>query len=299
MATNTALAFDPYAFAGRRAHPVHVAFIAGEPESTTGIAFEDYSRMRQIAGATPAFRHRPAPSWARNNSQLRELIVHFMERRAGYREPQAGTHVERLARAKAKLAAKVPRLTEVLTNLCHEYVQLKKQDPASLRIRTLEIEIENYDSQLILNKRAEAVIAGVVYRSYCVGENSVEVGKAVGIKPPHVRALLHRLHQTWNKMPERAVAAAASAQRKAERATKRKTKPTRAAARAKRHAKQYHQRDRVTAQRQATIDQAVELYKAGVLNQNCGVHPTVLYTALRRAGVPLKTEKKTGDRSRL
>jgi hypothetical protein len=217
-ATNTSLLnFDRYQFAGRRIGPVHAEYIAGEIE-TTGLAYED--RMSTFMGSRPVHRRKGVPSWAINTSELRELITHFMERRAGYRVPQKGTHAERLSHANARLAAKVPRLTATLDKLCHEYVAAKKQDPTSSRVRELQVEIENIDTQLMFIKKTDALVAGVVFHSYNLGENSVEVAKALGIRPPHVRAILHRLNIAWNRMPERA--AAAAAKREAKPARKRK-----------------------------------------------------------------------------
>ena len=173
--------------------------------------------MHSYTGARPIYRHKAIPSWAFNTAQLRELIVHFMERRVGHRTPQKGQQAERLQRAKAQLVATAPRLTDLLTNLCREYVEVKKQDPTDPRVRELEVEIANIDTQLLFINKAELLIAGVVFRSYRLGENSVEVGKAVGIKPTHVRMLLHRLNLMWNKLPEYVAAAPAAAERKARR----------------------------------------------------------------------------------
>ena len=132
-----------------------------------------------------------------NDDKLRELIVTHLEHRAAIRRKLPGTQAERLARATAKLKASVPRKIEVITGLCHEYVALKRSDPRHPRLRVLEVEIENLDSQLRFTGRPAEIICGIVYYYYRAGMDSVGTGLALGIKPPAVRQTLWRLHRTW------------------------------------------------------------------------------------------------------
>jgi hypothetical protein len=175
-----------------------VGFIADEFVST-GLSHDDYAGMH-VQNRGTAERRLAAPTWAFNDSQLRELLVHFIERRAGFRNPRSGTHAERLARAKARLASRVPRMTTTLTDLCREYVAVKKRDRDARRRRLLEIEIENLDTQLRFIKKPEAIVAGVVFHYYRRGADSVETGLCLGMKPPHVRMILWRLNRLWDQM---------------------------------------------------------------------------------------------------
>jgi hypothetical protein len=134
---------------------------------------------------------------------MRQLLVRFMERRAFGRKvwvkraPMPGTDVERLQRAQNKLLLDVPRLDALATKLCGEYVEGKRTGAAQERLLRLEVEIEGIDTQCRLAKSMPEIIVGVIYRSYCLGEPSVTVAHALGLKPPAVRQLLSRLAQTW------------------------------------------------------------------------------------------------------
>src|SRR5262245_31967605 len=99
LSMSRALHFDRYQFAGRHQQhrPVQVDFIAGELVST-GISHDDYHGMH-VQNSGTAERRLPAPTWAFNDSQLRELIVTHLEHRAAIRTKQPGTQAERLARA--------------------------------------------------------------------------------------------------------------------------------------------------------------------------------------------------------
>lgn len=186
------LAFDPFQFAGRSSRPV---------SAKSGIAFEDFARMHSFTPRAPGSgRQKKTPEWAHNNTAFRGLLVYYVERRAGRRKPQTGTHAERLARAKARLAARRPGMIATLENLCHEYVAVKKEDPSSPRVKKLQEEIENLDTVLRFNNASDAMVAGVVMHYYRLGSNSVETAAALGMKPPHVRVILHRLNQVWEEM---------------------------------------------------------------------------------------------------
>jgi hypothetical protein len=219
--------FDPHAFAGRRQHPVNARKTA-EGWISSGIAFEDYTRFNTQTHKQSAERRLPTPDWAVNDSKLRKLLVTFMEERAGMRRAGSGTQQERLAHATELILGKRPRMVEVLKKLCNEYVTLKqlglkpestdaewnaaRQQPyiplfegearhvaEQKRRRELEIEIEGLDTYLRYTVNGGAdVIAAIVYLYYRAGLDSVGVGSELGLKPPHVRQTLWRLHDTWN-----------------------------------------------------------------------------------------------------
>lgn len=170
-------------------------------------------------------RRLPTPQWAVNDKMLRELLVVFMEERAGYRKRQRGELVPRLEKAKAAIIAQRPRMIATLKKLCDEYVYLKRIGSAPelddealnlslaqplvfeewarpfidlTRRRELEIEIEGIDTYLRMHATGGAdVVAAIVYLYYRAGLDSVGVGAELGLKPPHVRQTLWRLHDTW------------------------------------------------------------------------------------------------------
>lgn len=216
-------------FANRREYPVNARHTV-EGWVSTGIAFEDYARMNTQQRKQSGERRLPTPTWSVNDKLLRELLVVFMEERAGLRKKQKGTLTERLERAKVAVINQRPRLIAVLTRLGAEYVTLKRLglDPTTTdeqwnasrhqpyivccageakfvaekkRKRELEIEIEGIDTYLRYTANGGAdVIAAVVYLYYRSGLDSVGVGSELGLKPPHVRQTLWRLHQTAAKL---------------------------------------------------------------------------------------------------
>lgn len=196
---------------------------------TTGIAFEDYARMSTHSHKASGERRLPTPVWAVNDGLLRELLVKFMEERAGFRRKQKGGLLERLERANAAVLAQRPRQIAVLTKLCKEYVAVKKYgahqdctDEEVMRLaekilgktplcaevareklakkyaRDWEIEIEGIDTYLRYTKNGGAgTVAAIVWLYYRVGLDSVGVGGELNLKPPHIRQILWRLHETW------------------------------------------------------------------------------------------------------
>lgn len=219
--------FDQHQFAGRHTYPVNARRTL-DGWASPGVAFEDYTRMSTQQRKASNERRLPTPQWAVNDTQLRTLLVLFMEERAGFRKIQPGTLLERLERAKLAVINQRPRLIQVLDRLCEEYVMLKhagacpemSDDELNLslsqplvipqfarkfielkRKRELEIEIEGIDTYLRYTANGGAdVVAAIVYLYYRAGMDSVGVGAELGLKPPHVRQTLWRLHETAKKL---------------------------------------------------------------------------------------------------
>jgi hypothetical protein len=219
--------YDQHQFAGRQSYPVNARRTL-EGWTSPGVAFEDYTRMSTQQRKASNERRLPTPKWAVNDGQLRTLLVTFMEERAGFRKQQKGTLMERLERAKLAVINQRPRLIQVLERLCNEYVTLKRAGAcpemsdeelnASLvqplvlpqyarrfielkRKRALEIEIEGIDTYLRYTANGGAdVVAAIVYLYYRAGLDSVGVGAELGLKPPHIRQTIWRLHQTAEKI---------------------------------------------------------------------------------------------------
>jgi hypothetical protein len=186
------LAFDQHQFF-RPGVPVHADYAGNGEFSSTGISFDDYSKMH--AGQQSLFRGRrvPPPRWALNDVELREVLVRFLERRAGLLKPCGGTHAQRIRRARAKLKSRVPTQSALLDRMCRDYVASKrKRKTKTARLRMQEMEIENLDTQLRMVDPLP-VVARVVYLYHRCGLDSVQVGTAVHLKPPHIRGLLWRL----------------------------------------------------------------------------------------------------------
>jgi hypothetical protein len=181
--------FDAHAFAGKRIYAV---------SPSTGLSFDDYSRMSTHSHKQRAERKLAAPFWARNDEALRNLLVRFMETRALFKYPRPGTLTERLRRAVSWRRKGRRILEKTLRNLTKEYVACPRRKWA--RKRRLAVEIQNVDSTLCLIARNEpALIARVVYLYFRAEMNSVGVAAETGIKPPAVRVILWKLDQLWKK----------------------------------------------------------------------------------------------------
>lgn len=222
-------------FADRREYPVSAKKTV-DGWVSTGIDFSDYSRMGTQQRKQSGERRLPTPQWAVNDEMLRELLTCFMEERAGVRKKR-GTLLERLARAQEIIINQRPRLSAVLDKLCKDYVHIKRfgayadltdeevldiaesvfinrpllaSDPSGLGARQMltskqardwAIEIEGIDTYLRYTQTGGAgVVAAIVWLYYRVGMDSVGVGAELGLKPPHIRQTLWRLHETAKKL---------------------------------------------------------------------------------------------------
>jgi hypothetical protein len=195
-------------FASQRSFPVHAEFGADHEWHSTGIDFSDYSRMQTSARAVAPGRQLETPSWAVSDTQLREVLVAFLEERAFHSRAglQTGTLAERLANAQKKIIADCQKLIATIDSLCARLVLLKRSTPLTqeicTRIRNLEIQIEALDTRLRFEQRdgGASLVTGIVFFYYRVGFCSVGTAKQLSIKPPQVRQTLWRLRNTWAKL---------------------------------------------------------------------------------------------------
>jgi hypothetical protein len=174
-------------------HAVHVEFMAGGEVKSNGIAFGDYERMttQQLRKLNASRRYR-APAWVLNDDQIRAVITRYMEGRADFRYATKGTDTERLERAQQRLKEKRPELVARIDRLCSLLVAAKR-DGLLARAAELGQKVEETDTQLVVLEDIHKRVAGVIYFYWRCGYTSVETGKELGLKPPHVRGLLNRL----------------------------------------------------------------------------------------------------------
>jgi hypothetical protein len=79
------------------------------------------------------------------------------------------------------MQARRPEKSAALTNLCRKYVALKhSRTPNRVRLRALEIEVENLDTQLRILDGGPALIVAVVYLYWRSNQNSVYVAQELG-----------------------------------------------------------------------------------------------------------------------
>ena len=197
-------------FGDRHASPVHADFGAGGEVTSTGIAFEDYSRMQtRLKKSTTGARRLAPPPYATNDADLRRVLVAYLERRAFSKNERNLLHtvqpcseIQAINRAEQVLhSTKKQKLEATLVRLSHEYVALKKSGNADPKhLKKLEAEIQNVDTSLRVNRKAAAVVVGVLYYYYRCGMDSVGVGAEIGITPIHVRQMLKRVSDTWEEI---------------------------------------------------------------------------------------------------
>jgi hypothetical protein len=200
---------------------------------SNGVSFDDYGRMQTLKKKTSGERRLPTPMWALNNPALRRVIVQFMEERAFSKKERLkirGGLKRRLENAKVKIISKRPAAIVILDRLCAEYVTIKQkglkpgmtdtewnasknqpymsfaegearyQDELK-RLRQLEVEIEGIDTYLRISENGGAdILVAAVYLYYRVGMDSVGVASELGLKSPHIRQTLYRLHQTAKRL---------------------------------------------------------------------------------------------------
>lgn len=166
----------------------------------TRIAFSDYDRMGTFERKRAPGRRAAVPNWALNDEKLRLIICRYYEVRAGFDGPQPGTYSERLTRAHEKLLQCIPRWAAAVDKLCLEFVELKRNGSNPPRLMKLQSLIEGVDSQIIAARRGPGFLAAIVYEYFRCGSNSVEVGAAVGLKPPAVRQLILRMSSVAAKI---------------------------------------------------------------------------------------------------
>src|SRR6266404_669895 len=253
--------FDKHQFEGRRQKAV---------SSETGIAFSDYGRMHVMRRARTQERKLETPSWAVNDTELREVLLKFCERRfylTGSRKLSGLTNEQRLTRIREREQLQVKSLAPHLHALLERY----KTEPEEKRA-TLETQIGDMDTQILIARRGTAAVAGlVVYLYYRLGWDSVTVAEEIGIKPPHVRQILARLYNAANNVryvrpcdrEAYAARAAAREQRKIELEAERQARAERVEFRKAQRAAQIVERLRGSARRlrRQEIQKTVELFR--------------------------------------
>ena len=217
-------------FANRKSQPV-AAHITATGWLSNGLSFQDYANMHVRTKKSCGERRLATPIWAMNNPMLRRVLVAFIEERAFSKKERAKLRKkagmkERLNHARAKIISKRPAAMVVLDRLCAEYVEIKnnglksgmtdkewnatkkqpyfefaegqaKIDDMQYRLKQLEREISGIDTYLRISENGGAdIVAAIVYLYYRAGMDSVGVGAELGLKPPHIRQTLFRMHQT-------------------------------------------------------------------------------------------------------
>jgi hypothetical protein len=168
------------------------------------LSYDDKQHIQIRQHRLASCRRPPTPIWATNQTLLRQLLVRFMELRAGVRIQPGLTESERLAQATARLVQQRRTLTKRMERLARAYVKRPCwYDGRFASPRKLETQIRVLDAQLCLLNSPGAgagTLLRVVQLYFGVGWDSVAVAHEVGIRPEGVRQLIHRLHRVWRRM---------------------------------------------------------------------------------------------------
>ena len=154
----------------------------------------------------------------------------YAERRKAYAALEEVWLRSRLDAVQKKVASKRPQAESVMDQLCAEYVEIKqkglkpgmtdkewneslnepylefaegeaKYQDEKVKLKRLEVVIEGIDTYLRYTVNGGAdMVASAVYLYYRVGMDSVGVANELGLKSPHIRQTLYRLHQTAKKI---------------------------------------------------------------------------------------------------
>jgi hypothetical protein len=180
-------------------YPVSAEF-DGKEFSSPNLAFEDYSRMSTQQHKQSGERRLPTPAWALRPDLTRAVVVHYVERRAGFRKPTPGTERERLARASKRNTEHCKNKEAVLRRMCAEFVELTKSGADPARANNVAEQIKNLDTCLRVDRNIAGIALRCMHLYYGAGLDSVGVATELGLKPPHVRALIWKLNWVWDKL---------------------------------------------------------------------------------------------------
>lgn len=166
------------------------AFNADGDAKNNNIDWSDFGRMQTQRHKLNCSRVYETPTWAMNDPQLRAVIVHYVERRAGFQKIQPGPEMERLKRAEARLAARLPKMDADLTRHCQKHLELKRGAGDVDYIRKFGEEIEALDTALRVDKNITGIALRVATLYWRQGWDSVATAQELSLKPPHVRRTL-------------------------------------------------------------------------------------------------------------
>lgn len=188
--------------------PVSARFQGGDDFESTGLSYDDYlGKMHTTQYMLARGRRYETPEWAVNDSQLRKVLVFYLERRAemgGWREKSERTDWQRIESAQKKLVASDHIQKAAIVRLCQEYADLNQQaeltEEQRKRKKKLAEEIANLDTTIRVNVKIATVVLAIVYAYYRRGLDSKTVAEEMNLRSEHVRMVLWRLERCWERM---------------------------------------------------------------------------------------------------
>jgi hypothetical protein len=182
--------FDSHQFANRK------RFL-----DNSELSYADVQKMHllRVGDRKPA-RRTPTPEWTLRDDMVREVLVAYLEGRFCIRERQ-GTMQDRLMRCRSIAEAQLPRKRAKLQEMIESFRELSRVPETKPRmLQLLERQIMNIDTDIYLAHRLPEIAAAVAYLFWRLNWNSVSIAEELQLKSPHIRQLLYRLNQTYEKM---------------------------------------------------------------------------------------------------
>lgn len=182
------VAFDAHQFANKRTRTV---------SSETRITFSDYGRMHVERRAQETWRRNGIPEYALNDELLQQVLVNYLEKRLYVRPDPADDIPTHLTKVELHAKQCIPDRLDVLGELIKRQQAAEDEDER----RGLRIEVQIFDTDVVMLRRGLAgLVAAIIYDSYRLGLNSVQIAQSHNLKPPHIRQVLKRVAETHHEM---------------------------------------------------------------------------------------------------
>jgi hypothetical protein len=177
--------FDDYQFARGKARAV-------SPE--TELSFSDLKHMHIYRRKKIQERKQPTPSWVDNAEETRRVLLVYLERRVYINVPdETKSYEQRLAAVRERAALLANALRGKLEALLRRFHATQGELIAE-GVKSLQIEIQNVDTQIQMLARLPGIVASIPYFYYKLGWDSVTVAEELKLKPAGVRRILFRLN---------------------------------------------------------------------------------------------------------
>jgi hypothetical protein len=186
----------------------------------TDLDWRDYARMHTLSvGKQQKGRRGAVPAWALRDESTRQVILHYLAGRFGARNSRGNLQQrlewcskagERFAqREKEHTARRIKEYRAISGQQFHElepekyerlFYSVLRGETSAEHLKRVELQIQNVDSQAMVSERAPELVLAIAYFAYRLGWNSPSIAEQLGLKPPAVRQILHRLNRSAKRL---------------------------------------------------------------------------------------------------
>jgi len=167
---------------------------------SNGLGYDEFSSMQIQRQHTN--RKLPTPIWAIQDHLLRDVIVTYLEHRTrmGPRRTILPRSInKRLARVRLWLKAQAPMFSADLDVTLGKRMAAKLAKAESSVLKKLDVRAEQLDSAIRFSANGPELTLAIAYLYHRCEIDATGIAQMVGMKPPAVRIVLHRLRQTWER----------------------------------------------------------------------------------------------------